>query len=89
MINFQNEILSRAQSICTLHDIHDSTPQDCTQVMGSIEATVDNFDENDENLNSNALSINNQALTLPQSDISILVESPRDARFSHFDPRQL
>ena len=57
--------------------------------MGSIEVTVDNFDENDENLNSNALSINNQALTLPQSDISILVESPRDARFSHFDPRQL
>ena len=59
--------------------------QDSTQVMGSIEVTVDNFDENDEN--SNGLNVN--ALPLPQSDISILVESPRDARFSHFDPRQL
>ena len=61
--------------------------QDSTQVMGSIEVTVDNFDENDEN--SNGLNVNYQALPLPQSDISILVESPRDARFSHFDPRQL
>ena len=62
------------------------TPHDSTsQMMGSIEVTVDHVDDGDDNPNSNGLRTDN----LPQSNISILVESPRDARFSHFDPRQL
>lgn len=94
MLNLKADLMSRATSVCTKPTVQNLHTGETTNVLPTIELTLDLDEVNGEsNVNGNPTQWNSPTINTPGrltvSDMSVLVETPRDSRLMHFDPRNL